>query len=97
MLDLGFSQRVDKDSSLYGQILAEDGSSKLLRNVRSYLPINMASGTRRSKRIPKILTACTQMFQNERTFLFLFVRSLFNDAVNSFYCITPTDTLSSKQ
>ena len=54
MLDLGFSQRADKDSGLYGQILAEDGSSKLLRNVRSYLPIDMASGPRRSKCIPKI-------------------------------------------
>ena len=61
MQDLGFSQRVDKDSSLYGQILAEDGSSKFLRNVRRYLPIDMASCPRRSKRIPKILTSCTQM------------------------------------
>jgi hypothetical protein len=66
MQDLGFSQRVDKDSSLFGQILAEDGNSKLLRNVRSYLPIDMASCPRRSKHITKILTACTQMFQNER-------------------------------
>ena len=75
MQDLGFSQRVDKDSRLFGQILAEDGSSKLLRKVRSYLPIAMASCPRRSKPILKILTACTQMCfrMSVHSYFYLFV------------------------
>ena len=71
MQDLGFSQRVDKDSYLFGQILAEGGNNKLLSKVRSYLPIDMASYRRRSKRIPRTLTACFRISAHSYFYLFI--------------------------